>query len=298
MNKFKRSGASYLFILPYAIIFGVFVVLLLAISFLLSFTYFDSIHFPTFAGLKNYIVLFTQDVDFMQHALPNAIKYALIVGPGGYLLAFTLAWILAQLPRRFRNVAAIILYSPSLTGAVLISVVWRSFFSGDNRGILNFYLLELGLINKPVQWLQSPNMIFWIMVIVGLWTSMGIGFLAMLSGILNINRELYEAAYVDGLKNRFQEIVYITIPQMRPQMMFGAVMAIVNTFNASGLAIALTASNPPPEYAGWLITDHMNDFAFARWEMGYASAISVVLLMMVLCFYFLANRFFGGKKDA
>jgi multiple sugar transport system permease protein len=230
--------------------------------------------------------------------LPNAIKYALIVGPGGYLLAFILAWILAQLPRRFRNVAAIILYSPSLTGAVLISVVWRTFFSGDNRGILNYYLLELGLINKPIQWLQSPDMIFWIMVIVGLWTSMGIGFLAMLSGILNINRELYEAAYVDGLKNRFQEIVYITIPQMRPQMMFGAVMAIVNTFNASGLAIALTASNPPPEYAGWMIADHMNDFAFARWEMGYASAISVVLLMMVLCFYFLANRFFGGKKDA
>ena len=201
MNKFKRSGSSYLFILPYAIIFGVFVVLLLAISFLLSFTYFDSIHFPTFAGLKNYIVLFTQDVDFMQHALPNAIKYALIVGPGGYLLAFTLAWILAQLPRRFRNVAAIILYSPSLTGAVLISVVWRSFFSGDNRGILNFYLLELGLINKPVQWLQSPNMIFWIMVIVGPLDEHGHRFSRYAFGILNINPR----ALRGGLCRRTQE---------------------------------------------------------------------------------------------
>ncbi|MCK9537303.1 MAG: sugar ABC transporter permease [Bacilli bacterium] len=294
----KHSVGAYLFILPYGLIFGVFVIFLLIISLGLSFTYYDSVHWPTFVGLKNYIVLFTQDLDFMQHAFPNAIKYALIVGPGGYLLSFVLAWILAQLPRRFRNVSAIILYSPSLTGAVLISVVWRTLFSGDNRGILNYYLLELGLVNKPVQWLQNPETIFWIMVVVGLWTSMGIGFLAMLSGILNINRELYEAAYVDGLKNRFQEIIYITIPQMRPQMMFGAVMAIVNTFNASGLAVSLTASNPPPEYAGWLITDHMNDFAFARMEMGYASAISVVLLMLVLCFYFMANRFFGGKKDA
>ncbi|MDD4166809.1 MAG: sugar ABC transporter permease [Endomicrobiaceae bacterium] len=275
----KNSVGSYLFILPYCIIFGIFVVFLLLISLYLSFTYYDTVHWPTFVGVKNYVVLFTQDIDFMQHALPNAIKYSLIVGPGGYLLSFVLAWILAQLPRRFRNIAAIILYSPSLTGAVLISVVWRSFFSGDNRGILNYYLLELGLIHKPVQWLQSPQTIFWIMVAVGLWTSMGIGFLAMLSGILNINRDLYEAAYVDGLKNRLQEIIYITIPQMRPQMMFGAVMAIVNTFNASGLAISVTASNPPPEYAGWLITDHMNDFAFARMEMGYASAISVVLLM-------------------
>jgi len=297
MNKIKRDGlSSYMFILPYMIVFGIFVVLLLIVSFSLSFTYYDSVHFPTFVGLKNYIVLFTQDIDFMQHALPNAIKFALIVGPGGYLLSFVLAWVLAQLPRYIRNVAAIILYSPSLTGGVLIAVVWRTLFSGDNRGILNYYLLELGLINAPVQWLQDPTIIFWIMVVVGLWTSMGIGFLAMLSGILNINRELYEAAYVDGLKNRFQEIIYITIPQMKPQMMFGAVMAIVNTFNSAGLAMAITASNPPPQYAGWLITDHMGDFAFARMEMGYASAISVVLLMLVLCFYFVANKFFGGKK--
>lgn len=293
-----KFNTSYLFILPYATIFCVFVVLLLLVSLLLSFTYYDSVNFPTFVGLKNYVSLFTQDLEFMQHALPNTIKYALIVGPGGYLLAFILAWILAQLPRRIRNISAIILYSPSLTGSVLISVLWRTMFSGDNRGYINYYLLELGIINAPIQWLQDPTIISWIMVFVGLWGSMGIGFLAMLSGILNINREQYEAAYVDGLKNRFQEIIYITIPSMKPQMMFGAVMAIVGTFNSAGLAIALTGSNPTPQLAGWLITDHMNDFAFGRMEMGYASAMSVFLLMIVLGFYFVANKFFGGKKDA
>ncbi len=296
-TKKLKFNSSYLFILPYASIFLIFIVLLLLISFLLSFTYYDSVNMPTFVGLKNYVTLFTQDTDFMQSALPNTIMYALIVGPGGYALGFFMAWLLSQLPKRIRNISAIILYSPSLTGSVLISVVWKAVFSGDNRGYLNYALLELGIINEPYQWLQDTTAITWIMIFVGLWSSMGIGFLAMLSGILNINRELYEAAYVDGMKNRFQEIIYITIPSMKPQMMFGAVMAIVNTFNSAGLASALTGASPTPQLAGWLITDHMNDYAFSRWEMGYASAISVVLLLIVLAFYLVANRFFGGKKD-
>ena len=296
-KKKKSNWTSYLFILPYASIFLVFIVLLLAISFLLSFTYYDSVNMPQFVGFSNYIVLFTQDTVFMQNALPNTIMYALIVGPGGYILAFLIAWVLAQLPKQFRNVAAIIIYLPSLVGSVLISVVWKTLFSGDSRGYLNYILLEFGIINAPVQWLQDPNAITWIMILVGLWSSMGIGFLAMLSGILNINAELYEAAYVDGMKTRFQEIIHITIPSMKPQMMFGAVMAIVNAFNSSGLGTALTGANPTPQYAGWLITDHMSDYAFARMEMGYASALSVVLLMIVMVFYFVANRFFGGKND-
>ena len=134
-----------------------------------------------------------------------------------------------------------------------MTVVWRVVFAGDNRGYLNNILLNLGIINVPVQWLQNPQTITLIMLFVGLWSSMGIGFLAMLSGILNINKELYEAAYIDGLKNRWQEIFYITIPSMKPQMLFGLVMAIVNTFNAVGIASALTLSTPPPQMAGWLI---------------------------------------------
>ena len=294
-KKKRKFNTSYFFIGPYAIIFLVFVVLLILISFLLSFTYYDGVNMPRFVGLSNYIALFTQDLDFMQSALPNTIKYALIVGPVGYMLTFFLAWVLAQLPRRFRNVAAIILYSPSLTGSILISVVWKAMFSGDSRGYINYLLLNWGIINEPLQFLQDKTTIFIIMVFVGLWSSMGIGFLAMLSGILNTNREIYEAAYVDGMKNRFQEIVYITIPSMKPQMMFGAVMAIVSTFNSAGLASALTGASPTPQLAGWLISDHMQDYAFSRMEMGYASSLSVVLLMLVLVFYFVANHLF--KSD-
>ena len=152
--------------------------------------------------------------------------------------------------------------------------------------------MNWGITNEPLQFLQDKTTIFIIMVFVGIWSSMGIGFLAMLSGILNTNREIYEAAYVDGMKNRFQEIIYITIPSMKPQMMFGAVMAIVSTFNSAGLATALTGASPTPQLAGWLISDHMQDYAFSRMEMGYASSLSVVLLMLVLVFYFVANHLF------
>lgn len=294
-KKRKKFNTSFLFVLPYAAIFVTFVVILIIISALLSFTYYDTINFPKWRGLENYIALFTQDTDFMMYALPTMIKYALIIGPGGYMLSFLLAWLLSQMTHRIRTVFAIILYSPALTSGVLMSVVWKVMFSGDNRGYLNYYLLKYGLIDKPIQWLQDTNIIFGIMVFVGLWGSMGVGFLAMLSGLLNINKELYEAAYIDGLKNRWQEIFYITIPSMKPQMLFGAVMSLVGTFNAAGIASALTGSTPPPQYAGWLIVDHMNDYGFGKFEMGYASALSVVLLLMVLIFNRVAQRLFGER---
>lgn len=295
MNK-KKVNTSYFFVLPYALLFFIFIVLLIVISMGLSLTYFDTVNVPHYIGLRNYINLFTQDSEFMQYALPTTLKYALIIGPGGYCLSFIIAWLLAQLPFRLRNVLAIIIYSPALTSGVLMSVGWRVLFSGDNRGYLNYLLLNWGLINEPFQFLQNTNVVFGVMIFVGLWSSMGIGFLAMLSGILNINKEIYEAAYVDGMKSRFQEVFYITIPSMKPQMLFGAVMAVVGTLNASGIASTITNAYPPPQYAGWLIVDHMNDYAFTKLEMGYASALSVILLLIGLIFNRLCYRLFGSKE--
>ncbi len=295
-NKKRKFNDAYLFALPYFLVFFFFVVLLIFISVILSLTYYDTINFPTWVGIQNYITLFTTDSDFMQYALPTTIKYALIIGPGGYIISFFMAWVLAQISHKLRTVMAIVLYSPSLTSGVLMAVIWKVVFSGDTRGYLNYFLLNIGFINEPVQWLQDTNMIFGIMIFVGLWSSMSVGFLAMLSGILNVDKDLYEAAYVDGMKNRWQEVFYITIPSMKPQMLFGAVMAVVGTFNAAGLAVALTGSYPPPQLAGWLIVDHMNDYGFARYEMGYASAVSVVLLSMVMFFYYVSHQLFGEKK--
>jgi multiple sugar transport system permease protein len=261
----------------------------------LSFTYFNAIEKPRWIGVQNYVTLITRDDIFMKKVLPNTIKYALIVGVGGYVLSFILAWLVAQLTKIPRTIFALILYSPSLTAGVTMTVVWRVLFNGDQQGYLNALLLNLGIIDKPVQWLQSPQHLMDIMILVSLWSSMGVGFLAMLAGILNIDEQLYEAAYIDGIKNRLQEIIYITIPAMKPQMLFGAVMSIVNTFTSAGIGVALSGSNPTPQYAGQLIVNHIEDYGFLRYEMGYAAALSVVLLIIIWFFSRIAWRLFGER---
>jgi multiple sugar transport system permease protein len=292
----EREGNAYGFLLPYALLFAIFIVVPVLAAIALSFTFFDAIQPPHFIGLGNYIALLTADDTFMRYVLPNTLQFAVIVGPGGYVLAFMLAWVLAQLPRLPRTIFALILYSPSMTAGVAMAVVWKTLFSGDQTGYLNSFLLGLGVLQEPIQWLQSPQYLMPIMILVTLWSSMGIGFLAMLAGILEISPELYEAAAIDGMSSRWQEIFYITIPSMKPQMLFGAVMALVGTFQAGAIGVALSGSNPTPQYAGQLIVNHIEDYGFLRYEMGYAAAISVVLLMMVLFFSRVATRLFGSEK--
>ncbi len=287
--------SHWVLLMPFLVFFTLFILLPVIFAVLLSFTRYDSIQSPVFVGLQNYLDIFTHDTVFMQKVLPNTATYALIVGPGGYILSFLLAWVIAQMPRIPRTVLAIVLYSPSLLGSVALSTIWGVLFSGDRMGYLNNILYSLGLINEPVAWLTSAQTLLPIMIFVGLWSSMGVGFLAMLAGILNVNAELYEAAYLDGVKNRIQEIYYVTIPLIRPQMLFGAIMALVNTFNSPGLGVALSGSNPTPDYAGQLIVNHMDDYGFLRYEMGYAAALSVVLLTFVWIMSKAAYRMFEDR---
>jgi multiple sugar transport system permease protein len=291
-----KEGRAYGFISMYALMFIIFIVVPVLLAFLLSFTSFDTIQFPKFNGLRNYIVLITQDDIFMKYVLPNTIKFAVIVGPGGYVLSFLLAWVLTQLPKLPRTIFALILYSPSMTSGVAMTVVWKTLFSGDQTGYLNSMLLGMKIIQAPIQWLQSPQYLMTIMIVVTLWSSMGVGFLAMMAGILEVNPEMYEAGSLDGISNRFQEIIYITIPSMKPQMLFGAVMAIVGTFQAGAIGVTLSGGNPTPQYAGQLIVNHVEDYGFLRYEMGYAAATSVVLLLMVLLFTRVANKLFASDN--
>jgi multiple sugar transport system permease protein len=295
MVRTHEGRTASLFLAPYLVAFTAFIVVPVVVAVLLSLTYFNTIQAPRFTGLANYVALLTRDDIFMQYVLPNTIRFALIVGPGGYLLSFFLAWSLAQVPRGPRTVLALAIYSPSLTGGVVVAVLWAIIFSGDRAGYLNSLLLSWGWIQEPVQWLQSPQWLMWIMIVVTLWSSMGVGFLAMLAGVLNINPELYEAAYMDGMRNRLQEIAYITVPSMKPQMLFGAVMAVVGTFNAGSIGVQLSGANPTPQYAGQLIVNHIEDYGFLRYEMGYAAAVSVVLLLGVYGLSKFAWRLFGER---
>lgn len=292
ISKREHSNHSaYAFLFPYALLFFIFILVPVVMAIGLSFTNFNAIQKPKFIGFLNYINLLTSDDIFMQYVLPNTVAYALIVGPGGYILSFLLAWALAQLTKIPRTVFALILYSPSMTSGVAMTVLWKVMFSGDQTGYINSWLMSLGVITDPIIWLVNTKYLLPIVIIIGLWSSMGVGFLAILAGILNIDETLYEAAAIDGVKNRFQEMIYITIPSMKPQMLFAAVMSIVNAFQ-NGVISSQLAGNPTPGYAAQLIVNHIEDYGFIRYEMGYAAAVSVVLLGIVYIFSYISKKLF------
>lgn len=288
---------SYLFIAPFVICFTLFIFIPVLLAALLSFTYFNALEPYRFVGWQNYLYLLSQDLIFLKNALPNTIKFALAVGPGGYIASFILAWLIAQLPNYSRTLYALVFYSPSLAAGAAMTVIWLPLLSGDRIGHLNNFLLNLGVIEKPVLWVTDPKLLMGSMITLTLWSSMGVGFLAQLAGVLGVNKELYEAGRIDGIKSRLQEIWYITIPSMKPQMLFSAVMAIVGAFKAGEIGQALSGQFPTPQYSGHVLMSHIQDYGDVRFEMGYASAISVFLLVMM----FMANKFshklFGSRGE-
>ena len=284
--------------LPFIVLFLLFIIIPTVVAFVLSFTDFNSIQSPNWVGAENYINILTNDDVFAGHALPNTIKFAIIVGVFGYILSFVLAWILAQVPRVPRTILAAMLYLPSMTGPTMMQNVWQIIFAGDKVGYLNALLLKLDIIQTPIIWLSDSNYIMTIMIVVSLWSCMGIGFLSMLAGILNVNRELYEAAHIDGVSNRLQEVIYVTIPAIKPHMMFGAIMSIVNAFQNANIGVQLSGANPTPGYGGQLLITHADEHAFVRYEMGYSAALSVIVLIIIWVISQLSKKVFKDKEAA
>src|SRR5699024_1882326 len=226
---------SYLFIAPFMIMFLIFIIIPVVTAIGLSFTYFNSIQFPEWSGWLNYQTLFSQDIVFLQNVLPNTFKFSFFVGPVGFILAFFLAWFISQLPNSLRMIYALLAYAPSLAAGVAMSVVWQVMFSGDRTGYINSFLLSKGFISEQIMFLLDQGWLLNIMILISIWSSMGIGFLALLAGLLNVDQELYDAGKIDGVSSRLQEIWYITIPSLKPQLLFAGVMSIVHTLNSGEL---------------------------------------------------------------
>lgn len=277
-REFKRSRDLYILLAPYFFLFFLFTMLPVAISLIFSFTYFNMLEFPRFAGWENYRRLFFED-DVFLIAIRNTIMFAVITGPLGYLGSFVFAWLVNELKPKVRSVMTLIIYAPSISGGAYI--IWSLIFSGDMYGYANSILIRLGIILEPIQWLQNPTYIPFIIILVQLWLSLGVSFLAFIAGLQSVDRTLYEAGAVDGIKNRWQELWYITLPSIKPQLMFSAVIQIT-----ASLAIAEVAMNiagfPSVEYAGHTIVTHLIDVGNLRFEMGYASAIATILFVMML----------------
>ena len=279
-KEIYKNRVCYLFLAPYAIVFLLFFVAPVIISVFFSFTYFNILEPPKFIGLRNYINLLLAD-DVFIISMKNTFIMAAITGPIGYIMAFLFAWFINELPRYIRAFVTLVFYAPSISGAVFM--IWLLIFSGDAYGYVNGILMNFGILDKPILWLTDPKYMMPVMLIVILWMSLGAGFLAFLAGLSTIDPTLYEAGLVDGITNRWQELWYITLPNMKGMLMFGAVMAITQSFGVADVTIVL-AGFPSTDYAVHTVVNHLIDYGSIRFEMGYASAIATILFFtMILC---------------
>ncbi|MBO5197885.1 MAG: sugar ABC transporter permease [Lachnospiraceae bacterium] len=278
---FKRLHAdrvSYLMIAPFLISFFVFTVIPVVSAIGLSFTDFNMLQTPNFVGFDNYKTLFLNDDIFMT-AVKNTLIFAVITGPLSYIFCFIFAWFINELPGKLRAFMTLLFYAPSISGGAVS--IWKFILSGDRYGVLNGFLLKLGVIDSPIQWLTDPEYMMAACIVVQLWLSLGMSFLSFMAGFKTVDETLYEAGAIDGIHNRFQEVWYLTLPQMKPQLLFGAVMQIASSFSVGAIPSELNGF-PSTDYATHTIMNHISDYGGTRMELGYACAISTVLLSVML----------------
>lgn len=287
--RIKKERASYVMLAPYFILFTFFTIIPVAMSIGLSFTYYNMLEMPQFVGWKNYIKLFLED-DIFLISLKNTLILAVITGPVSYMLCLLFAWIINEFSGWLRAFLTLVFYAPSICGNAY--VVWNLILSGDRYGYLNGILLKLGILDEAVQWMKTESYVLPTLVVVQLWLSLGTGFLSFIAGLQTVDKTLYEAAALDGIKNRWQELWYVTLPSMKPQLLFGAVMQITSSFAICDVSIAL-AGNPSVNYAGATVVTHLLDYGSVRFEMGYASAIATVLFLLMVGTNKLVQRLLG-----
>ena len=274
----RKNKDNYFMILPYFIFFLVFTIIPVLVAIYLSFTYFNLLQPPQFRGLFNYARLLLDD-DVFLIALKNTLIFALLTGPISYLICVLFAWLINELPSKLRALMTLVFYAPSISGT--LHVIWGFIFSGDSYGMVNGFLMQMGLINDPILWLTDPQYNMTILIIVQIWLSLGTSFLALIAGLQGVDRSLYEAGAIDGIRNRFQELIKITIPSIGPSLMFSAVMQISSSFAVGRLSMAL-AGFPSTDNSASTIVTHLLDYGNYRYEMGYACAIATVLFIMML----------------
>lgn len=284
--NFKENIPMFVMLSPFLIFFLLFMVVPIFSSLFLSLTSYDLLSPPDFIGVDNYRRLIVNDTAFAV-TVKNTLVFAVVAGPLGFLLSFVLAWAVNEFTPKVRAFMSLMFYAPSLVGNAYF--VWQVAFSGDSYGYINSFLLSLGIITEPVVWLKNETYLMPIIIIVQLWQSMGVSFLANISGLQNINRDMYEAGSIDGIRNRWQELRYITLPSMSHMLLFSAVMQIQSSFAVSTIAITL-AGYPSKSNAVDTIVSLMSDVATVRYEFGYASAIAVILFVMMV-----ATRLVVGK---
>jgi multiple sugar transport system permease protein len=277
INEIKLNKVAYFFLLPFMMVFITFTVLPVVTALGYSFTSFNILQSAKFIGWQNYINLLTSDSLFFI-AVKNTLFFAAITGPLSYFLALLLAWFINEMSNTLRAFLTLLFYAPALAN---VFIVWKYLFAGDSYGWLNGKLIQFGIISAPIQWMTDTKYMITTIIIVILWSSLGAGFLTFIAGLKNVDKTLYEAGAVDGIRNRWQELWFITLPYMKPQLMIGAVLSITASFSIGGIIDGLVGV-PSTDYVAWTIMNHLNDYGSVRFEMGYACAISTILFIIML----------------
>ena len=285
-KEMKRNKVAYLMVGPFMVLFFIFTILPVILSVLFSLTDFNMLQFPNWKGLSNFTRLFVEDEIFIK-ACKNTLIFAAITGPVSYMMALMIAWFINELPPKIRAVVTLIFYAPSISGQVYL--IWQTLFSSDSYGWANAWLMKLGVIDSPILWFQTESYVMPLCILVALWTSLGTSFLSFIAGLQGVDRSLFEAGAVDGIKNRWQELWYITLPSMRPQLMFGAVLSITQSFGFGGIVTALCGF-PSVNYCAWTIMHHLDDYGGQRYEIGYSSAIAVILFVVMITCNFVIKK--------
>lgn len=277
-KEIKRNKVAYFMVAPYMIVFTCFTVLPVLLSIVISFTDFNLLQMPNIVWFDNYIRLFLDD-DIFLIAAKNTLIFAAIVGPVSYVMSLMIAWFINELSPKIRAVVTLIFYAPSISGQVYL--VWQTLFSSDSYGWANAWLMKLGIITKEIAWFEDKKYVMPLCIVVALWTSLGTAFLSFIAGLQGIDKAQFEAGAVDGIRNRWQELWYITLPNIKPQLMFGAVMSITQSFGFGGIVTALCGF-PSVDYAAHTIVHHLEDYGSQRFELGYSSTIAVVLFVVMI----------------
>ena len=275
-SNLNRRLSLVVFLGPFLITFFLFTILPVLVSVVISLTNFNMLEWPDFVGLDNYSKLFLNDSVFST-AIQNTLIIACVTGPIGYLLCFAMAWLVNEIPPKPRAFMTLLFFAPSLSGGMC--AVWALLFSNDSYGYINAWLQEFDIISEPIRWLVDTDYMLAVCIIIILWQSLGTTFLTFIAGLQTVDRSLYEAGAVDGIKNRWQELYYITLPQMRGQLMFGAILAITSSFGVDTIITAVFGF-PTQEYKLHTIMHHLHDYGNIRFEMGYACAIATLLFLI------------------
>lgn len=269
-----------MFIAPALILFTIFVAVPVGASLFFSFTKYNVIQSPKWVGLNNYRNLILYDPRFWK-AVRNTVVYVVGVVPFSISLSLLLAVAIDQ-KIRLKNLYKTLFFMPAVTSVVALSVVWKWLFAGEKYGLINHFLLKLGL--QPIDWLLSPTWTLPAIMIMSIWAGLGYNMILFLAGLQAIPNSLYEAADADGA-GAMSKFWHITLPLLRPTMTYAVIMSTIASFQVFE-QVYIMAGSTSAGVGGVLdcaltIVAYLYDSGFQRFMMGYASAIAYLLFAAV-----------------